>query len=206
MLRRDHSRLDEDDVCIFLGEYQTGGGYAASATNQLILNLKKSVLKKGTPQYPYKLRAIDVVARILVEALDTASLPGWTFVPIPPSKRREHPEYDDRLLRVLERFAKRADAEMDVRELVIRTSDIEASHTKTKNRPRPEEHYATMEIDESVCDPEPLKVILFDDVLSTGSTFKGAKWRLTRRFPGIHIIGMFAARTTSVLKQSTVLP
>ena len=38
-------------MCFFLGEYTTGGGYQFSPTNQLIWNLKKSVDRRGRPEW-----------------------------------------------------------------------------------------------------------------------------------------------------------
>src|SRR6185437_17082136 len=48
-----------------------------------------------------------------------------TLVPIPPSKCRTNPLYDDRLLRVL-RLACPADA--DIRELIINKTDLQPAH------------------------------------------------------------------------------
>ena len=40
----DHRHLDARDECYFIGEYTAGRGYSHSATNQLILNLKKALI------------------------------------------------------------------------------------------------------------------------------------------------------------------
>lgn len=47
----DHHYLDAQDICYYAGEYTAGEGHAYSETNQLILNFKKSVDKRGTAQW-----------------------------------------------------------------------------------------------------------------------------------------------------------
>ena len=97
--RGDHFYLTPEDQCMFLREYTTGGGWQHSDSNQLILNLKKSPsLRLTAPkQHYWKERAIDQAAGELRQALNLPSLSGITFVPIPPSKSKTDPEYDDRL-------------------------------------------------------------------------------------------------------------
>ena len=47
LTRRDHSYLTGDDACCFIGEYTARKGYAYSATNQPILNFKKTMDRRG---------------------------------------------------------------------------------------------------------------------------------------------------------------
>ena len=47
LMRCDHVYLDDSDQCYFLGEYTARMGFAYSATNNLILNFKKSVDRRG---------------------------------------------------------------------------------------------------------------------------------------------------------------
>jgi hypothetical protein len=47
LTRPDHFYLMADDACHFLGEYTARKGYAFSATNQLVLNFEKSLVKRG---------------------------------------------------------------------------------------------------------------------------------------------------------------
>src|SRR6266700_839522 len=42
----DHSYLTAEDVCYFLGEYTARKGFAGSAMNKLVLNLKKPISKR----------------------------------------------------------------------------------------------------------------------------------------------------------------
>jgi hypothetical protein len=55
--------------CYFLWEYTAGGGFAHSATNSLILNLKKSMDRRGRPEWPYKEQAIAMAGNGLAAAM-----------------------------------------------------------------------------------------------------------------------------------------
>ena len=48
-------------------------------------------------------------------------------------------------------------------------------------------------IDEKLINPKPKRIILFDDVLTTGKHF-AAKQILEKQHPGIEISGIFVAR------------
>src|SRR5689334_5736557 len=82
---QDHHYLDATDECYFLGEYTARKGYAFSATNQLVLNFKKSVSLRGQPQYRYKTSAIAQAGRAYAAALNVPWLNIATLVPVPPS-------------------------------------------------------------------------------------------------------------------------
>jgi hypothetical protein len=51
LTRPDHSYLTAEDDCFFLGEYTARGGYSFSDTNQLVLNFKKDMSKRGQPEW-----------------------------------------------------------------------------------------------------------------------------------------------------------
>lgn len=110
---------------------------------------------------------------------------------MPPSRAKEDPEYDDRLLRIVQVMTK--DLACDVRELVLQHKSVPAAH-KAPMRARPEDHYQNYYIDEATADPEPACILIVDDVLTAGAHFAGIKRRLGERFPGVPIYGCFYAR------------
>ena len=61
--------------------------------------------RREKPEWRYKEQAIQRVASAFRRALGTDPLSSLVFVPIPPSKTRNDPLYDDRVTRML-----RADA------------------------------------------------------------------------------------------------
>src|SRR5579872_4970093 len=116
-----HSALSSTDECYFLWEYMAYGGYDYGIGNELIKNIKKPIDRKGTPEWKWKEFAIREIAVELAAALPAViDFAATTLIPIPPSKCRSNPLYDDRLLRIL-RLACPVDA--DIRELIVNKAD-----------------------------------------------------------------------------------
>jgi hypothetical protein len=191
LARPDHWYLTPEDDCYFLGEYTARKGFAFSATNQLILNFKKSLDKRGTSQWRYKDRAIGEAATAFRTAVNAEWLNVATLIPIPPSKAKTDPLYDDRLVRML--HAIRPQPRVDVREVIVQQASMDAAHDQDV-RPRPEDIEANYGIDESLRNPAPQVIGLFDDVLTTGAHYRAASNVLKRTYPGVRIIGCFIAR------------
>lgn len=187
--RADHYHLTEDDQCFFFGEYTARAGYSHSSTNQIISNIKKKPSVRGTTQWPHKVRDMRRVATAIRGAIRPEALPGVTFVPIPPSKLRTHPDYDDRMVTI----ARQISAQADVRELIVAAADREPLH-ESDNRLRPPQLMAMLQIDENVCDPAPSTIFLLDDVITTGCSFRACKLLLEARFPSVSVVGIFVAR------------
>ncbi len=192
---QDHYYLDADDQCYFIGEYTARRGYKFSESNNLIYNLKKNPQLRGTNQWYWKERAIGDAAGMLRAVLTTDTNREWlthaTLVPIPPSKAIGDPLYDDRMLRVLQKLGRGLN--LDIRELVLQRESMTPAHD-TEDRPRPQDIEENYYIHEERCDPVPRGIGIFDDLLTTGSHFKAARSILTRRFPGVPIVGIFLAR------------
>lgn len=185
----DHFYLDGEDTCYYAGEYTAGEGHAYSETNQLIHNFKKTMDKRGTSQWAHKERAIQHAANIFRAAIRQDA--QITFVPIPPSKAKNDPMYDDRMLRMLQAVCVGRPAE--IRELVIQVQSLVPAHLST-TRPTPGELIANYQLDESLTEPPPTTILVIDDVLTTGCHFKAVKHVLLQRFPDANIVGFFIAR------------
>jgi predicted amidophosphoribosyltransferase len=184
--------LSEEDECYYLREWTKGGGYQASETNQLIANLKKSNDQRGRPGYHYKGIAIGQSAREFRRAISEEFLRQATLVPVPPSAAQGDPAYDDRMTQVLNQLVLGLDG--DVRELIIQRETMMPAHLSGDLRPRVVEIYENYEIDETLANPEPRTIALFDDVLVAGAHFKAAQRLLRERFSGVPVIGVFIAR------------
>ncbi|MCK1600824.1 hypothetical protein IVB02_05160 [Bradyrhizobium sp. 166] len=186
--RGDHHYLTGDDVCIFLYEYTRGMGYAHSETNQLVLNLKK---KKGSGGYHWKADAIAKCAAAMGPALNPKWLEEAVLVPVPPSKTKSDPLYDDRMTRVCQSIT--STVPIDVRELVQQRQSTEAVHEG--NRLSPAELQANYDINESLCsEGDPKYIGIVDDMLTAGAHFRAMKDILRARFPTSTITGIFIAR------------
>ena len=187
--RGDHYYITEGDECLFLYEYTAGMGYSHSETNSLISNLKK---KKGAGGYAWKGRAIASCAAALGPAINPKWLAEAVLVPIPPSKIKTDPMYDDRMTQVCKSI--KSQAPVDVRELILQIKSTDAVHEGS--RLKPEEIQANYRIDEDLCKgrDDPKYIGIVDDMLTAGAHFRAAKNILSARFSSSKITGFFIAR------------
>lgn len=191
LTRPDHFYLTAADDCYFLGEYTARKGFAFSPANSLILNFKKAMDKRGTSQWPWKEGAIQHAAAAFRAALNNEFLNVATLVPVPPSKAKTDPLYDDRMTRMLR--AIRPQPPVDIRELIVQAASSDAAHDLSV-RPRPEEIAARYEIAPNLRLPVPGAIAICDDVLTTGAHYRAAHTIIQQVFPGVRIIGLFIAR------------
>ena len=178
----------------FCGDYTPRGGYKYSDMNDLISNFKKPVnIKKENPlEWQYKEKFIMKIGNMIASFDEWEALKRFTWVPIPPSKNKADSLYDDRLIRVLKVLKKREEG-FDYRELVVALESRDpASHGD--DRPTPEEHYQNYKIDRAWVMPIPENIVVFDDVITTGSGFKAMKRILGEEYPRARILGFFMAR------------
>lgn len=186
--RADHYYITESDECFYLYEYTSGMGYSHSETNSLILNLKK---KKGVGGYAWKGRAIASCAEALGPAINPKWLTRAVLVPVPPSKIKTDPLYDDRMTQVCK--AIKSSVPIDVRELIVQIESTDAVHEGS--RLKPDEIEANYYIDEDLCgEGDPKYIGIVDDMLTAGAHFRAAKNLLSKRFPTSKITGFFIAR------------
>jgi predicted amidophosphoribosyltransferase len=194
--REQHAFLREGDKCLFFGEYQGREGYTSSRTNQLIFNFKcpPTTAAQHEQRRYYKTRAIQTIGMGLRRAISREQTERLTWVPIPPSKAVGDPDYDDRLSRALAIAFNGYD--VDVRLLLKQTQSTEADHVAGERLTR-DKLLKVLEVDEAALDVRPLrqKIILFDDVLTSGKHFKCCEERLRDVVPDtVPIIGVFVAR------------
>lgn len=116
---------------------------------------------------------------------------NYIAVPAPPSKRRDDPEYDDRMIQVVQKFCDGSN--LECRELLLTTKNRQAAHASEARRDQ-EELRKTLKVNPACAKPAPGGVLLFDDVLTTGCTFKACEAVLQEAYPGIPVLGIFIAR------------
>lgn len=175
--------------------YTPGVGYTHSETNSLISNFKKPLAKRSNPQeWRHKERAIVRLARELAEAVGDDLLRQLTLVPMPPSLLKSDPEYDDRVLRLLETI--NTEGHYDVREILHMTEELPASHSSS-NRSSPFEIETAMAVADDCVrgSPEPAAFAVVDDVIGSGAHFRAASNVLKRHFGDAPVIGLFIARS-----------
>jgi predicted amidophosphoribosyltransferase len=190
--RSAHYYIEAAHECFFFHEYTARKGYAHSEGNGLVINLKKSVLQSGHPQYKYKGQAIETCASMLRAAFEKSPsvFTSATIVPIPPSRVPTDPEYDDRMMQVVSKAC--AGKGADVRHLVQQAQSYQASHTQTTGqRKRPHELEAMYQV---VGPPPKATVVLVDDVLTTGAHFVAMRNVIRAAYHDRRVLGIFIAR------------
>ena len=190
--RGDHVNLNADDECYFLYEYTSHKDYSYSATNSLISNLKKKPSLRNTKQYRFKTRAIQECSAAFAGAINKKWLEGGTLIPVPPSKARSDPEYDDRVVKICQGIPSPTPRPLDIRELVVQRVSLPAAHEG--QRPTVEELLAVYDIDGTKVQPNPTHMAVVDDVLTVGTHFRAIKTVLNGRFSGVPVVGLFIAR------------
>ena len=145
--------------------------------------------KRGTSEWHWKAWAISqCITEIELVFRNSKEARTATIVPIPSSKCKTDPLYDDRMIQI----AERARCFNDVRELLIQPSSRKAAHEGTRLRPSQIEEI--WELDESKSAPAPSKIIILDDILTHGAQFRTADKILRKRFPEAEIRGLVIAR------------
>jgi predicted amidophosphoribosyltransferase len=188
LLIGDHSSLEAEDECYFLGEFTAYKGYQYSPTNQFIFNFKKEPGKNGQH---YKQREITRAADAFSVLINPSYLTQSVLVPVPPSKQKSDPGYDDRVVQMLNRM-KIPGGKLDVRELVVQKKNLPSAHSGT--RLKTSEIEAACTIATSLTKPATTSIGIFDDVIVNGNRFKATQSLLRKKFPGVRTVGFFIAR------------
>jgi predicted amidophosphoribosyltransferase len=192
MLLERHYHLNSDDRCGFLIEFTSHKGYEFSAANSLILNLKKKPSLRSTGPWRFKVQDIKRCSLRLGDAMNHNWLKRATLVPIPPSKVKTDPDYDDRIEAICKGIP--TDFEIDVRNIVKQTESYTPSHESEDHRITVDELLKIYEIDEAVAAPVPTEIGIVDDVLTAGVHYRAMHTILSERFPDAKIYGFFIAR------------
>lgn len=166
-----HRYLSCADECYFADVYQCNERLGIRSA---ILSLKRS--NKFAVAY-------------FAEHLRAALKPEWesdcTFVPMPSSSGDRN-----NVRSILHHMMLR-----DCRDMLIQSCPTPPAHRGWRLAPR--DRAELFSINVALCDPRPSTVVIFDDVLTTGSHFRAAKMALRRKWPDLYVIGLFLARVCS---------
>jgi hypothetical protein len=191
----EHSFLAASDRCAFLAQYRAGQGHHTGCCNQLIRNFKcpPSISRQDVRRGRYKQQAIATLARWLRDAVTREQAEHCTWVPVPPSKRCDDPQFDDRLSRTLQLAF--AGYDVDVRALLYQAQSTLADHAG-QSRLGAEALYRLLRLDPRAlaCWPIREHIVVFDDVLTSGKHYKCCERRLREALPGTPITGVFLVR------------
>lgn len=183
--RREHL---EGLTCqvIYLGTFSSGGGYQASSMNQAILNFK-IVRDASQSRQRYKLQSIDFFSQHLEILKKHIEKPDSRVTWVPSSKLQTDPLYDDRHHRLL-RKTFRAEYVVEIVRKIAATSSLHNQEGKRLWEP----------IYESLAFISPdltgvRRIFIFDDVLTSGASFKAVATHIWDHYPEMEIVGVFLA-------------
>lgn len=187
-----HKRIDLNttDQIRYWRTYTPKENYHFSETNRLIQNFKISPQEKH--RLIHKKAAIEQIAHEFMQLIPDQVYQNFTFVPIPPSKPLNHPEYDDRLIQVLKQVQKEKN-NLDFRMLITQQQSTSAAHTMPLGqRLNIQQLYELYTFNKP--DPPPMqKIVIFDDVLTKGTHFKAMQKIINQHYPQVPTIGLFIA-------------
>lgn len=194
----DHHYLNNAHTCFFWGEYTPYKGATYSPTNQLIMNLKKKMDRRGKGDWHYKAEAIEKIASQFSSVWNWKELTSkysLALVPMPSSKAKNDADYDDRMTQVLHRISALIGFPLDIRDCLSFDGSCPPSHVANE-RPNVDRLYNAMSFDEYACAGKfaPNVIFLFDDVLTSGAHFVAASKVLSEQYPNAQIVGNFVAR------------
>lgn len=160
--------------------------------NQFVSNFKKDIKYRGQPPWYYKEQAILAAAHALKEIQNRCS---FLWVPMPTSKVVGSSEYDDRLVDTLSKVG-----DIAMQQLITTTVNREAVHTSSSPR--------SLDSVSGGWQVHPMekpfdRIILFDDVISSGAHFKAAKTLIEGHFGNVKVYGIFLARA---VQPATMMP
>lgn len=191
----DHHYISKDSNCYYFLEYPSGKGdqHYNNPNYSYIHNFKKSMDRAGTPQWKYKIEAIDKTIAIFSEFISIGDIINkYTFVPIPPSKIKTDPMYDPRMTLVLEGI-KALHAGFDFKEILTCNSNKQPSH-ESNIRPSIQELSENYTVNNGLLNNSRKFIVLVDDVLTTGAHYCAARDVLLQHSNDLDIRGMFIAR------------
>ncbi|WP_271895428.1 phosphoribosyltransferase [Candidatus Phyllobacterium onerii] len=188
----DHRFITSDDECYFLGEYTARKGFSHSETNDKIISLKmKPSIQYSSPaRFKYKRRAIEYWGRMLAGALPVDEAQKAIWVPIPGSCPIGDPEFDDRLVQIIE-YAYKGGVTIAS---PFRQKSLRVAAHDSHERPDSETLVSEWTFDVSTISSEAGQIIIFDDVMVRGASFKAAKDLLKAHAVNATIRGVFLAR------------
>jgi len=185
--------LNADDNCFYYRDYQASGGYQASESNQLVFNLKiaPQVETENSARWKHKLNAIEQCVFDFEQFFDSFIRTNKSLligvIPIPPSKVRSDPEYDDRMMVVANRLSDKYQ-QIDAHDAFERKASATPLHLGGTRRVSDAKD--SMVLSDIQLDRYDV-VFVIDDVITTGTSFVAYKELINECYPSLVVAGLF---------------
>jgi hypothetical protein len=195
-IERNRFALQSEDKCYYYMTYDPYSNLQENHEKQVVVNLKisNSDLKDKPARKFYKDQSITQISKWLVNTISNhTELLDYLWIPASPSKSKSDENYDNRLIRILDLVKKEIPSFNFFDAFFVKQSVLE-SH-KSNNRDV-QKKLDNLGLNEKFLEKlSKNKVVIFDDVLTTGSTFKAAQTKLLEVHDALKIIGIFIAKT-----------
>lgn len=192
--RHQHSYIEPSDECWVIADYR-GGTCSDREIDQLIFDWKRAptASQLNVRSRRSKQHAISTVASVLRRCCHREWAENATWCPIPTSAVIGSANYDDRLWRTVCTAFKGYD--LDLRILLHQTTSTAADHVAAR-RLSSDQLYEILQVDVCALVERALRqrIILFDDILTSGKHFKCCQRRLHEVVPKVAVCGLFFAR------------
>jgi hypothetical protein len=186
---KDRMYFEKHHKCWYFMEKEAEG-YSASHENQLIFNFKKGLEKKNTPEWFYRNQSIKKFAEDLNKIKFPEEWEYVTVIPAPTSKARNSKYWNDRIDKVVELWAKK-NTKIKIEYVIDVDEDIKAAHEGGERDPEYIKNHLIWK--DFIQNPSP-KVLLIDDVYTTGGHFKAFRDFILEKDNRIEeVIGIFWA-------------
>lgn len=181
--------LNPDDNCFYHEEYFIGR-YDCSSGNQLVSNFKIPLSCKGSYRWTYKVDAIKRFANLL----KSTNFPkDCYFIPAPTSKRRDSVYFDSRLDDVIKLY-KNLQQDANISFNFDANYDEDPCHTVSGKSRNPSELSSNINFTPFPGDVVPAKIIIIDDMITTGGHYTAFKNKILLQYPNAIIAGFFLAK------------
>ncbi|WP_419421506.1 phosphoribosyltransferase (plasmid) [Legionella sp. D16C41] len=196
-IEQNRFALSEDDDCFYYMHYEPNSDLNKSHEKQTIVNIKisKEELEKNPNRLYYKEKGLREVSSWLVNTINKHKrlIEEYLWIPAYSSKAKTDKFYDDRLQKILS-LVKEKIPEFNWFDAFDVKQTVESS--RKSNKRNINEKLNNLIIDRRFTQHlKSKKIVIFDDVLTTGTTFQAAKAKLKEVDDSFYIIGVFISKT-----------
>jgi len=187
-----------EDICYYIWKYNPNSEVNESV-HSFVKNFKRNPQElQGNTFFPkYKSQSINKAAHelslICNRLEDNNKFKDSIWLPIPPSKSKADPLYDDRLVKVLESINS---------SFRLKFHDIFSTINSTESSHKSNERDVQLKIDNITCNSHGIELlknnanfIVFDDIITSGASFKALKTIIQSNNPDANVIGLFLCKT-----------